>query len=284
VLTNATSDPTFYQKISNSELYSLNRCKKLHDYSYRQGLVPTSTPNYLTKGSFFHSLIAAYLVGADTDLDSLSKTIQKEAMLSKESTVDEPTRTSTVSQLTGFFKEMGVPSRDSIVAVEEEFYADIGLVNSEGEPVLLHGFVDAVIRDDAGNLWLVEHKTAARAWSAQQFQFAIQDVLYCAAWEALTGKRPVGIQYNFFYPKRWEVRTKYIEEAQYASVIADVQASIDLRDNMTSFPRESLWGCSGCQFRDLCYTELTGGDGSYLRQTQFTVDQEKANRFLEVEA
>jgi hypothetical protein len=176
---------------------------------------------------------------------------------------------------------MGVPKQDDIIAVEEEFYVDLGLKKPDSSPVLLHGFIDAVVRDADGNLWLIEHKTAAKAWSAQQFQFAIQDVLYCAAWEKLTGERPIGVQYNFFYPKRWEVRTKYVEDTQFASVLADVQASITLREIIETYPREPLWGCGGCSFRDLCYTELIGADGQFIRDQQFTVDTVKRDRFVE---
>lgn len=281
MITNVDKDVNLYSKISNSELYSLDRCKKLWDYGYRQGLVPISTPDYLTKGSFLHTMMAQVLGKQDVDYNAVSMSIQAQALTDGEPTVTEPDRTTLVAQVTEFFKEMGTPSEESIVAVEEEFYADIGLVGTDGNPVLLHGFVDAVVRDSNGDLWIVEHKTAARAWSAQQFQFAIQDVLYCAAWEVLTGERPVGVQYNFFYPKRWEVRTKYIEEGHYAGVIADVQASINIRDTMAAAPREPLWGCAGCQFRELCFTELVGGDGDYLRQTQFTVDTDKRDRFVE---
>jgi len=280
MLTNFPGDPLLQSKISNSELYSLTRCKKLWDYSYHQGLKPNTTPDYLTRGSFLHSLMAEALSTGDTDYSAMSMRLQVATSKKGEPTVGEPDRVLLANQVTEFFGEMGKPGGEDVVAVEEEFYADIGLLNKYGNTVLLHGFIDAVVRDEAGNLWLVEHKTGARAWSAQQFQFAIQDVLYCAAWEALTGERPVGVQYNFFYPKRWEVRTKYIEDTQYASVIGDVQASVDLRDIMETYPREPLWGCPGCQFRDLCYSELIGADGQYIRDTNFTVDAAKRDRFV----
>ena len=253
----------------------------MHDYGYRQGLTPVNTPDYLTKGSFFHAVIAKALADGNQDFQAISLDLQREALKAQEPTVTEPDRNQVVTQLTDFFSEMGFPTGDAIVAVEEEFQVDLGWTKPDGSPVLLHGFIDAVVRETNGDLWLVEHKTASRAWSAQQFQFAIQDVLYCAAWEALTGERPVGVQYNFFYPKRWEVKTKYIEASQYASVLADVQASITLRETITAYPREPMWGCGGCQYRDLCYTELIGADGTFIREQQFTVDTVKRDRFIE---
>jgi hypothetical protein len=171
----------------------------------------------------------------------------------------------------------------TVVAVEQEFYADIGLHSFDGPPVLLHGIVDAVVRDDSGLLWLLEHKTSSRAWSTQQFEFATQDILYCMAWEKLTGERPAGVQYNFFYPKRWEVRNKFVGPEQYDEVLHDTQYSLNLRHHLIGgvAPREPLYGCGGCQFRDLCYTELLGADSTYLRDNSFKVDPDRAARFTE---
>jgi hypothetical protein len=252
----------------------------MYAYSYREGLIPSSTPDYLSKGSFYHSLIAEYLTNPQ-DLSVISANIQRQSLLDKEPTVTEPDRIAAVNQVKDFFDSVGTPPSNATVAVEQEFFVDIGLRNPQGTPVLLHGFIDAAIRDDSGNVWIVEHKTAARAWSAQQLEMAYQDVLYCKAWEVLTGERPVGVQYNFFYPKRWEIKHKFIGEEQYDGVIQDVQASVTLRDTLTTYPREPLWGCGGCQFRNLCFTELIGGDATYIRQHEFVVDKERAARFVE---
>jgi hypothetical protein len=277
MLTNVTNYKSF-PKISNSELYALNRCKKMWDYSYRQGLVPLGTPDYLSKGTFVHELMAYYLRTSKADLHELSVRIQSKAIKERKPTVDEPTRIEVTEQLVSFFKDNPVKTK-SVVATEEEFYADIGIRNRQGTPVLLHGFVDAVVRDSDSNLWLIEHKTAARAWSIPQFQFAVQDVLYAMAWEALEGEPFIGTQYNFFYPKRWEVKQKFIDAEQFASVREDLQAAVYLRDDISTYPREPLYGCGGCQFRDLCYTELIGGDSSFLRTHQFVVDADRQARF-----
>jgi hypothetical protein len=282
MLTNV-QDWKSYPKISNSELYALGRCKKMWDYSYRQGLVPATTPDYLSKGSFVHDMIAQYIESVRTDdvpktLFELSLSIQTQAIKEGKPTVDEATRIETLEQVKDFFAHSAVSSAN-VVAVEEEFYADIGLRNRDDKPVLLHGFVDAVVRDDNDSLWLIEHKTAARAWSVQQFQFAVQDVLYIMAWKALTGDDIMGTQYNFFYPKRWEVKQKFVDTAQFQSVLDDLQAAVYMRDDLKTYPREPLYGCGGCQFRDLCYTELVGGDGSFIRKHQFVVDDVRRNRF-----
>ena len=289
VLSNVDRDTSLYPKVSNSELYSIGRCKKMWSYSYEQGLVSANTPEYMSNGSYMHALMAAVLTSLKTDgvmpnVKALSMEVQTKALDSKDPTVDEPTRLRFVDQTEDYFAQLWT-DKTEVIAVEQEFYADVGLHSMDGPPVLLHGIVDAVVRDSAGNLWLLEHKTSSRAWSTQQFEFATQDILYCMAWEKLTGERPMGVQYNFFYPKRWEVRNKFVGPEQYAEVLKDTQYALNLRHHIIGgvAPREPLYGCGGCQFRNLCYTELLGGDASYIRQNAFTVDPDRAARFTEVE-
>lgn len=266
-----------YPKLSQSELYALNRCKKMHDYSYNQGLVSRSVPDYLTKGSFFHLVMAEILRGR-TDINALTMEMQAQQLKEREATVNEVIRGEIVMQLTDFWNDVGFPDPDSILAVEEEFYVDLGWRTNDDTPVLFHGVVDGVVRDDEGNLWIVEHKTAGRAWSQSQFQFAYQGKLYAEAWERLTGERPIGVQYNFFYPKRWEIRNQYITSAESQLIIQEIQHSIALRDVLSDTgiaPREPKWGCGDCKFRDLCFAELVGQDAGYIRETQFTVDEKR---------
>lgn len=289
VLSNVDRDYSLYPKVSNSELYSLNRCKKMWSYSYEQGLVPANTPTYMSDGSYFHALMAKSFEhikehGDMPNVNVLSMHVQTEAMEEGNPSVEEPTRLRFVDQVEDYFAQFWNP-KATVVAVEQEFYADIGLHSLDGPSVLLHGIVDAVVRDESGLLWLLEHKTSSRAWSTQQFEFATQDVLYCLAWEKLTGERPAGVQYNFFYPKRWEVRNKFVGPEQYDAVLNDTQFSLNLRYHLIGgvAPREPLYGCGGCQFRDLCYTELLGADASYLRNHAFKTDLDRAARFTEGE-
>ena len=273
---------TDYQKISNSELYLLNRCKKAHEYSYYQGLVAKNTPDYFTKGSFFHLLMAEILRNTSTmtvdGIAELSRQIQAKQIKDGDPSVDEGVRNEVVAQVMDFWQDIGFPDSDKVVAVEEEFYADLGWVDNDSDPVMFHGFIDAVVRDDDDNLWIIEHKTAGRAWSQSQFQFSYQGKLYAEAWEILTGERPIGIQYNFFYPKRWEIRQQYISTEESRLLLNEVQASVFLRDMITDsgfHPREPKWGCGDCRFRNLCFAELQGTDAGYIRQTEYTVDPER---------
>ena len=280
-------DEKFYPfKISQSEMYALLRCKKQWAYSYVEGLEPVGTPDYLTKGSFVHALMAKFLEslqsGKEFNFGEESLNIQREAILNDEPTVDEPTRQAVVEQLERFWKEVGTDGFE-VVAVEEEFYVNMGVYHDANTVAPLHGIIDAVVRDsNTGDLWIIEHKTASRAWSTQQFESSYQGKLYCDAWERLTGERPIGIQYNFFYPNRFEIRHQYVSPEESELLNVELQVIVSMRSQLRNyglFPREPLWGCNGCRFRDLCFTELAGGDDTLLRTSQFTVSDEKKERW-----
>ena len=291
-LVSNVDEATFKHKVSQSELYNLLRCKKQYQYAYVEGLTPASTPDYLTKGSFLHSMMEGFLsekmdnpdaIPVMYDFDVESRMLQAQQIKEGSPSIDEPTRIELVTHLKAFWKEVD-QSTFTVVAVEPEIYADMGW-EVGGVTCPFHGFIDGVVRDtNSGDLWIVEHKTAGRAWSAQQFEFAYQGRLYADAWERLTGERPVGIQYNFFYPKRFEIRQQYVSVEESASLNQEVYDALKMREALRAYnvyPREPMWGCNGCQFRDLCYTELIGADGSHIRETQFTVNTEKRDRFVD---
>lgn len=285
ILTNV-EDPLLHPKISNSELYTLNKCKRSHMYGYGMGLSPKTTPGYFTKGSFLHTLMADILSavqkGEEFDVALLSIQHQTQAVKSGLPSVSEVERLELVDQLQQFWSGI---EPFPVVAVEQEFYVDLGWTNPDdpdGPAPLLHGFVDAAIRDDTKDLWMVEHKTSSRAWSAQQFQTAYQGKLYSDAWGVLTGEQPVGIQYNFFYPKRYETRQLYVDPVEAQLLRDEIQANLDIRAFMYQkgvFPREPLWGCGGCPFFNVCWSEAAGADVSHIIATEFTVNEEKAARY-----
>lgn len=296
-LTNV-QEPTAYQKISVSELNTLLRCSKKHDYAYRQGLTLVEPPTYLSKGSFLHKLMEDYQLhrfnfGPDVpyDLPAAGRKVQAELLQERGATVLEPDRVEVEHVFRDWMQQFHGGEWDALTfnlagldlpVVEREFMVDLGWKSLDGEPVLLHGFIDLVTKHRDGSVWLHEHKTASRAWSVNQLQFAYQGVLYLAALEATLEERPDGIQYNFFLPKRFEVQQVYVDQQRVERLLAEVQQAIYLRDT-GSIVRQPHWGCNDCWFRPLCYTELVGGDASLIRNSMFKVDEDKAARFNDPE-
>lgn len=286
-------NPENHPKISVSELQTLQRCAKKHDYGYRQGLVGKDTPQYFTRGTYLHTVMELWLKhiqkGNPFDLGSLDNSIFGPALWAmrdrEKGAVVESDREEINRTVESYVAALGTPTF-TVVAVEVEFYADMGWWGSDNllyeqfiKPVLLHGVIDAVVRDEDGDLWLVEHKTASRPWDQGQFNFNMQGPLYLDAWQALTGERPVGILYNFFYPKgRYETKQVVYTPDESAYVREEAENVIRLRDTEV-IVRSPVWGCKDCAFKDICFAELIGQDTTLTREQRFTVDTDRKERF-----
>lgn len=277
------------QRISNSELTTLLRCTKKHDYAYRQGLVQKEPPAYLSKGSFAHELLAMwfldghYNVGT-ANLRELSLAAQKRVLEERGYTISEPDRIEVITVLEPWLEAIAADTSWHVATtpegepiVEHEFTVDLGWKSLDGEPVLFHGIMDLGTRHEGG-VWLHEHKTLSRMWSQQQFEMSYQPFLYAAAYERLFGEPVQGIQYNLILPKRVETRHIYSDTYKLDNIMAEVQAAIYLRDT-NSIVRQPHWGCTDCWYRELCYPELVGQDTEVIRNLKYTVDADKVERF-----
>lgn len=287
-------DPASYPRISVTELRDLLRCTKKHDYAYRQGLKPISTPGYFGKGRYLHAVMEALYLqlqsrvsGEDTpptNGGALSTAALAAMALARESgdpsaIVAEPDRQEIDAVVASYLSELDTSDLVDVPMVEQAFYADIGLVNADGVPVLLYGFIDAVVETAAGQ-FLVEHKTAGRAWSQGQFIFDYQTRLYSRAVEVITGVRPIGTLFNFFYPKRHETKLVYVTPEESDLLIEEVQRAVYLREE-GRIVRQPHWGCNDCGFKNLCHQELIGADSTYTRENEYIVDQDKVDRFTQ---
>ncbi len=292
-LTNV-ANPDDHKKISVSEWQSYMFCPQQHEYGYKQGLGGLDTPGYLSKGKYLHKLMELGLKYPTLPLNVLSNESLLELKKEEAEPVSETDRRDINELFSIFIKEVLQAGGYTVVGTEIEFKVDVGFrlsedsnhlggglrqrLLSESEPVLLHGFIDAVIRDDNGHLWIVEHKTAAKSWSEIQYSMDIQAPVYSYAWYAVMGELPIGIIYNFFYPKRAEQRTRFVLPEHMDSIMGEGQRIVESIYSDRTY-RSMNWTCNMCRFKTLCYTELIGEDSSLLRETHFKVDEEKVSRY-----
>lgn len=275
-----------YPKYSLSEHRTLVRCSYQHGLAYRQGLVPASTPSYFARGTFIHRILAYWLEakrrGEDLDLGAYVRAALVD-MTADGTSVPSSELSPYAEQVKRFISV--VPPDFGVVEVEQEFYADVGLgvhrdvgkVDLEWEPVLLHGVIDAVIRID-GELWVVEHKTASRKWGTQQKLLDLQGPVYAEVVANLLGERPAGVIFNFFYPNDYDQEQVPITAEESRLVLQELQGGVNYREANVQV-RSEVYGCGTCSFKDICASELKGHDTSFLREMNFRVDEEKKERF-----
>lgn len=274
ILTNVRDHESF-PKISITEFNSLVRCTQQHDYLYNKKLRKISTSSYLTKGSYLHGLMERYIKDPEGfNLAKSTEEVKLELMQERGESVLEDDAAS-IDALFSAYVVKTKPHKvltyiENEPLVEQEFYADIGLKDLEGNPVLFHGFIDAVVMED-NRVVVMEHKTASRAWSEAQLQQNYQGPLYAHALETLTGLTVDEVRFNFFYPKTFASRSIYPAPEHKASLVRELQAAVYLRGT-GSIVRSPHWSCSSCPMQQYCILETQGMDATRLIGVTYRVD------------
>lgn len=262
-----------YKKISYSEMTTFQRCKRQYQYNYLMGLERAETPSYFSKGSYLHSLMAQ-LIRDVPEAEAQSHAAEQLAEEGR-NILDFTNDLAPLHAHASAAAASILQSTKEVVSVEDEFYIDVGL--SYG--TLFHGFADAVIRNEEGELWLIEHKTASRRWSEDQFNFATQDILYAAALEEVFDEPIAGCTYVFYLPKQLDHRVRRYTPLMKQRALVELNSIVRQREAQKEYPMEPLWGCGGCPFQAVCRAEIAGGDVEYMLQSQFIVNEEKKARF-----
>jgi hypothetical protein len=234
----------------------------------------------LSKGTYVHAVLAKFL--SELPDPRIFAELSRESLFdmrdsASAGTITDPDKASADTVLRKFIDDTE-PAAFKVIAVEQEVYADVGFRDYDNNIVGIHGFIDAVVEDDGGDVWIVEHKTAGRRWAEGRFMFDFQSPMYVAAWQALTGVRPVGTLWNFFYRKQVEQKMQFTDDAELAGKMAEVQRMIEIRDVGLTM-RQPLWGCNGCWYKDICHAELAGMDVSAAIAEKYDVDEAKVARF-----
>jgi Holliday junction resolvase-like predicted endonuclease len=129
-------------------------------------------------------------------------------------------------------------------------------VNLPGASKMFIGEIDLIVKDDSGDVVLVDWKTAAKKWPEGKAEKDLQATVFSYAWKQLTG----------IIPKfRYDVVTKTKEPAyvQYPTIRTDddflrlshLVRTVEKAVAAEAFlPNEQGFYCKGCQFASACKT------------------------------
>jgi putative RecB family exonuclease len=182
--------------ISHSQIFTYLNCSLKYNFSYVQGRMPEHRPAAMLFGSAIHAAIARYYksiqkTGKPEPLSLLQDLFSdyltwdiggNEIPVAYKDGSDKESLLADGQRLVKTFYENVEPME--VVAVEEPLSAP--LYDEDGKPsdMKLIGVVDLIARDQEGNLLLIDHKTAARAYTekkvTQDLQMTCYSYLACA--------------------------------------------------------------------------------------------------------
>jgi hypothetical protein len=258
---------------SVSQLKSWLRCSRAYEYRYIRGADPEFVPVPLAFGSAFHEALAHHYRWLKAGEPSPSLEASKQRFVDSFTAArngpvplqnhDDEGESFELLQAKGLAMVEAAlvhPLASSkVVAVEQTFTVDLHHPDTgEVLDVKLLGVVDLVI--DEGHRTIVEHKTAARKYTADQLMFDVQPSAYAYA-AGQMGWGDVGLKFNVV--TKTKVPAVQVEDLRRddndiddflrtaVGVLTAVEAGV-------SFPVRG-WGCKGCQFKARCRSAGASG-------------------------
>ena len=243
--------------VSQIKLFQL--CPKLYEMRHVLGAKPEHRSANLVLGTAVHTGLAAYyqalkhgVVLADAEVIEAARQSLEEAekqeppiLLEDDETVADLQATAEALVRT-FLAGVEVP--DEVLAVEAPFFMDItDPVTGECVEEQLTGFYDAVVRF-GGDLVVLEHKTAARAWAQDQLDYDLQVSLYQAATDAARVRLQVLCKTKV--PKIMVHDLVRSEREQREAVVIVCRVLDAIRAG--AFWPAPGWACKSCEYRKQC--------------------------------
>jgi putative RecB family exonuclease len=258
--------------ISHSQIFTYLNCSLKYNLSYVRGRIPERRPEALLLGSALHAGIARYYwgigkYGHPEPLSLLQGLVQDYLIFDigdSEIPVTYKEGSNKESLLADARRLVEVFYRDvepmEVVSVEQPLSAP--LYDEEGNPtdMKLIGVVDLIARDKEGNLILIDHKTAARAYSKdkieQDLQMTVYSYLVCASANKLVPSKSETLhRFDVLVKLKKEPRLDLYHTTRTAAdrkrlaktitrVLRGIEAGV-------FFPNPG-WMCSDCQHARAC--------------------------------
>ena len=301
--------------VSYSETSSYQLCKRKHWYGYTRSLQKATTSTGLALGSAGHRILESYykVILAAGDTRKEQKAAMPAALLAaraeheaiKEEGFSPADNRATLEEVLFEFYFANEPLVNEgylIQAVEQEFKLDVQMEDGETYGTVM--VVDLICVDSGGRTVIVDHKFLYNFNTYEDAELAPQIPLYIAGLRGLGYKIDYGL-YNMVrtmvikgtkdkktgtYPgatleqrlKTLELKPNgirvgrtFAEQIDTAQVITrakllplEVQ---DLRAHRTA----NKMVCNSCDFKDLCVSDLQGGNSELMIKSMFKLRERK---------
>lgn len=260
-------------RFSPSGLDTYDTCLKRGYYLYKRGFRTKSTERYLRLGSIIHKMLELYYKG--TSIAELPSTLEEFPTAE-----DQMLMYSALGLLYRYEQHYGPLEKNwTINAIEQ--YVIIPYTTPKGNHVYLNGIIDMII-EEHGNIMVVDHKSGAKFWTADQVYFDRQLMIYAYMLHTIgfTPKRLLINNINttpsackntnamptdrLFSRIPVPLNVKRIEG--YMNIVGQ---NIDRILETSEFTYSTGKHCSTCPFREACAMEFEGIDPEPYLQTNF---------------
>lgn len=287
--------------ISVTERGTFKRCLQQWDFASRnrQGLTPVLPPLALGAGGLAHKALEGWLKAPEADpqiilMDEASEFF-RQVKAGYEARIGVPPadselaglydQTELVFHMIGNYRDFyqsPLPPEYTLVQAEQTL-----LVPIPGTPHELEATLDAIARDDAGQLYVVEHKTYNNRPNIASLRTNDQFIAYSwALSQVQLGGPVVGTLYDGLWKRRLEGKRTYadlfLRTTLYRGPEALASFERELRRESLAMAetheageerlyRNRRWeGCWDCSFDPLCTAEYEGEDAAFVRDHQYT--------------
>lgn len=295
--------------VSYSETSSYLLCHRKHYYGYTQGLQRVTTSSSLALGSAGHRILQAFyqtILDASQDdrkrqlaaFDTAAEAALAEYELIVTEGFEDDDRKKPLTEIIATYleNEPFVLKGWLILAVEREFVLEYG-------PDKRFPFViDLIANDPDGKTVVVDHKFVYDFYTYNDAALQPQIPLYIGGLRALDYKIDYGA-YNMLRNRKIKVSTvensmayldlkpngervqrTFLEQIDTADEIMALKALGEAEVDIKMHRVANKMVCQSCSFRDLCTTELVGGNTKLMVATEYKIRVRKIFAEASVEA
>lgn len=291
--------------VSHSEVDSYLMCRRKHYYGYGMSLERISTSQALATGTAGHRILEAFYAGLLSVSDTAEGQLKnfdvglEEAVVTYQKILDEgfeePSNRVTLKDSL-FHEEWGYFANEFIVrkgwrilAVEAEFSLVYDTETDSRYPFV----VDMIAQDTEGKHVVIDHKFVYDFYTPGQTDLQPQIPKYIGALRAmgheisygaynmvrtrkLKTPEPSSMQYFMILkPNIERVLNTFTEQLGVAAEIQTLK-ELTLEDrNKRAYRTANKMVCQSCSFKDICSTELVGGNTQLMLKTEYKIRERR---------
>lgn len=290
--------------VSHSEVDSYLLCRRKHYYGYGLSLQRVSESHSLAMGTAGHRILETFYkaIGTGEDVKTQLKAFDYALGVAKdeyktivsEGFEEDPKKASLHDTLfderIGYFaQEPFVKNNYEILAVE----ADFNLLYDEDSDSHYPFVVDLIVRDPDGKMVVVDHKFVYDFYTIEASDMQPQIPKYIGALRALGYdishgaynmcrtrkiKEPTAEQMHHLMllkPNPARVKTTFLEQIHVADEVQALKSLPIEKQEERAYRVANKMVCQSCSFRDLCSTELIGGNVELMLRTEYKVRERR---------